>query len=364
MRPPRSSGSSAASLKDIRTSIKGEVVDIFTALLPPLQTRPPERAYEHIVENPEVLDGCFKIFRAKPHLFDHVLTDAKGQRVRDDNQRLRCGRSLSQIIPMIVRSSAKRYFRRVLPHDSGKRASAHPETTKGLNGILIRLGLKKAPKKGYSLSQADRHYRAVHNGILYEWQAGMLPHYAPLPAEFLAALGPHLADYRTPAELQALAEEFKTKGRLPAQPAAAQTLSAPTLPAESARAKPLKEEEVWALCQAAQLTRHLGISDDRTMRRLVAVACAASPDAVSLLRDTLGLKDYRLPALLCGCASVIGPSRFMDLFSISGHPAVLRRLQEHVLTAGLKASKTPKEAAALSLEIATSLATELLAGLK
>ena len=154
-------------------------------LVPALGVLPRDQVYERILDNPELLDGCFQVFRSNPEAFSPLLVRSDKSPIITEADPLRCGRSLSQVIAMVVRSCARRYFRRALKEPAVRRPPPAKPT------LLEWLGLvKQAPKKK-PLTKADRLYRAISDHLLYEWQARLIPYYAPLPEQLVR--GPRAA---------------------------------------------------------------------------------------------------------------------------------------------------------------------------
>ena len=59
-----------------------------------------------------MIDLCFRTFRRQRAHFRHLLVDVSGCEVADDSTLPCCGRSLQEIVRMVVRTAARRHFRR------------------------------------------------------------------------------------------------------------------------------------------------------------------------------------------------------------------------------------------------------------
>ena len=161
-----------------------------------------ETAYEIILDQPKVLDSSFRFFRSRPDLFRSIVVDHNSRLVQSDSRPLRCGRTLAEIIALILRASAKRYFRRKLGHTRRPRVRSQ-------YGIWDKLAIWAGfaePPQPRQASKADRLFATFRDFLVYEWQALMIPVYCTLTPEFVTSLGQHILSFRDPAQLTALSQ--------------------------------------------------------------------------------------------------------------------------------------------------------------
>ncbi|MFD2234914.1 hypothetical protein ACFSNB_13960, partial [Phaeospirillum tilakii] len=162
-------------MRFINQTLKGPAAAALIDLDPALAAIGQERFYDTVMDDSSLLEGCLRVFRQNPQRFRDLLVDGQGRPVNDERVPLRCGRSLQDIVAMIVRTHAKRHFRSALGGD--------PDDP---------------------TSRAGGLYQAISAYLLHEWQVPLVPHYAPLPVALLRDLGPGLLDLRDAAALQAL----------------------------------------------------------------------------------------------------------------------------------------------------------------
>ena len=99
------------AVRFINETLKGPVAEIFQSLIPAFGQMSGAEFYDTVMGSSELLHGCIAIFRRHRDAFKALLVDDRGRAVNDDFVRLRCGRSIHDIIAMILRTHAKRHFR-------------------------------------------------------------------------------------------------------------------------------------------------------------------------------------------------------------------------------------------------------------
>ncbi|RAU22151.1 hypothetical protein CU669_10405 [Paramagnetospirillum kuznetsovii] len=171
----------ATAVFRINGTLQGPVVDILGQFLPELKALPRDQAYDRTLDDLGLLTRCFEIFRRERARFRYVVVDERRRPVTEDNVPLSCGRTLSEVIAMVVRTAAKRYFRRaILP-------AAKPEPV-------------QAPPR----SEADELYDAIKAYLLHEWQVPLVPAYAEMAPALVRRVGAKLLDAREPEALARL----------------------------------------------------------------------------------------------------------------------------------------------------------------
>lgn len=202
----------ATAVFRINSTLQGPVVGILGQFLPELNALPRGQAYDRTLDDLNLLTRCFQIFRQERQRFRAVLVDERRRPVGEDNVPLSCGRTLAEIVAMVVRTAAKRYFRRTL-------APTRPEPV--------------APAPTAERSAADELYDAIKAYLLHEWQVPLVPAYAELDPALVRRMGLKLLD----------AHDAEALARLIADPDIPSRPDAPTRPDMSKRVDgPLRPE--------------------------------------------------------------------------------------------------------------------------
>jgi len=192
----------AVARREVSRALKGPVAETFRKLLPPLASVPD--AYKAIMESPVLLDGCFKIFRAKRDIFAEFLVDVDGNPVAEDTVRLKCGRSVDEVIGMVVRTGMRSFAESHFgdPIDPAKvKAKVAPVKKPPQQSPLLRLvnvaklaelfkrnhGQDRPPPVGQSAS--GRFYTSIKEHLDFEWQVRFFPIYVEIPAHVFNKLG-------------------------------------------------------------------------------------------------------------------------------------------------------------------------------
>ncbi|PKU21588.1 hypothetical protein CWS72_25880, partial [Telmatospirillum siberiense] len=191
--------------------LRGPVTDVFRQLVPDLRARTRRDAYERIMSSPAVAATCFREFRTKPELFQGLMIGPDAHPVTSDEQMLSCGRTLGQVVTLVVRAVAKRHFRTRLVIIR-KAPAAQKAKTPGLFAVIF--GAFKPPPPARPVvreySRADALYQAMRSHLLFDWQVSLIPHYASLPVSVVTQLGSQILEYREVSEIEALVKAAKT----------------------------------------------------------------------------------------------------------------------------------------------------------
>ena len=191
----------AAARRRGHAPVRGPVMDLLAILLPEVARLPRAQAFDLVIGDCDLLYRCLLAFRTHRRHFRLVLLDRRNRPVEGDNQRLSCGRTLNQVIAMIVRSAAKRYFRCHLDPWSPDPLGGSPAG--GWVGWLDRLfGVPQpTPTVRPAKSAADRLYDAIRAYLLHDWQVPIIPQYARMTPPEVALLGAKILDFRSAADL-------------------------------------------------------------------------------------------------------------------------------------------------------------------
>ncbi|MBF0167007.1 MAG: hypothetical protein HQL45_05195 [Alphaproteobacteria bacterium] len=183
------------SVRLVRATLKGPVVQTLRKLVPELAHVQEALAYDHTLGNIPLLETCFKTFREYRHQFNHVLVDPKGQVVKDDTAFLACGHNLEQVVAMVVRTSARRYFRHHVRPSSEPANPSLASPPVPLKGLFGRMKTHIVPGKSKLRTAAEELYDSIKGYLLFEWQVPLVPTYAKLAPAQVESLGKKLLDY-------------------------------------------------------------------------------------------------------------------------------------------------------------------------
>lgn len=198
----------------INEALRGPVLDIYRTLLPQLGTL----SYEDVLATPGLVDGCFRLFEKRRDTFAALLVSESGLPVSDDDTPLSCGRSVAEIRTLVVRTSAKKYFRTHGHRFSDVEEHKRRPDTKVNTSLLARLfelvaslwqgrdGRKTAPADAARKVRikADQFYEAMAPYLRHDWQVSLIPYYATLPQTLVTEMGEGLLSLRRPEDLEFL----------------------------------------------------------------------------------------------------------------------------------------------------------------
>ena len=298
------------AVKRITEALKGPVAEVFRGLVPGFGEFNGATFYESTINSPDMLHGCLLIFRKRRDAFAHLLVDAQGRVVNDDFVCLRCGRSVHDIIAMIVRTHAKRHFRDTVGGDPNDPSS-----------------------------KAGRLYAAMNEYLIHEWQVPLVAHYAPMPLAKLRALGPALLDLKTPDAVDAAVAAAGGTPIVNGKPIL--SIGAPI--GDTARiAKPpepilvesnSREHDFWwETLNDPQVRNTLGSLTETDKRELTAAFCSISDTARNALLGGFSLSLFQGAVLLARCYQGLGRATFAQVFGKPGSPDVVKTFAERLKT--------------------------------
>ncbi|MBF0270378.1 MAG: hypothetical protein HQL44_17495 [Alphaproteobacteria bacterium] len=369
-----------ASVKTIRETLQGPVIQTLRRLIPELGQASGEAAYDLALANIPLLDTCFKTFRAQRDRFNHILKDKSGRVIGDDTGLLACGHNLEAVIAMIVRTAAKRYFR----HHLGLE-----KKTGGLLGkVRSRLSSTQTKPKGL----AEELYDSIKGYLLFEWQVPLVPSYAKLTPAQVSQLGNQLLQYTDEVQLAKAAglplPADMLRAKEPEVPARTQTAkSAPPraagrpiappplvaaprpVSAIAARAIPITQTAIpAAMPRQDPGGKKLSGASFAPILELPQVQAATDPalhginsvriidlvgaKAWTLLILTLGIrrKDH-LAVMLLNAFALLGLQDFNRIFGNGANPALLEQLVEHVRPGEISAQTSLGEVIEFTLNL-------------
>jgi hypothetical protein len=270
------------AVRQITMTLKGPVAATFRTLVPSFAELSGEAFYDTVLGSSDLLHGCLLIFRKRRDAFADLLVDSKGRTVGDDFVRLKCGRSVHDIIGMLVRTHAKRHFHATLGGDPND------------------------PR-----SRAGKLYQAINEYLIHEWQVPLVTAYAALPVDMVARMGPALLEMKTAEAVTGT------------QPAAAPAAPAPARAAPKPTESHSQEADFWwDTLNDPQVRQALGNLVERDMRELIAAFCALNEASRQLLA-TLGLSLYQAAVLLGISYQGLGRAGFSQVFGKPGNPGAI-----------------------------------------
>ena len=307
----------------INETLKGSVVDILRLFIPSLAPYSNEEALNLILSSPEMAQRSFRAFREHPDAFAQVVRGPENQPICSDDQMLSCGRTLSQVVALIVQAVAKRYFRAKLTVRRNNRALIVEPNP--LEKLLRLLQGNEAPKVVVTKvvqSPGDRLFHAMRDYLLFEWQLRLIPHYVGLPVSLVEILGARLLEFREPEDIQWMARH-------------GQALTAPT---HRHTPEPLPEEvqpapapngvtdEILAAAQA--------VPDGVTAQRYVsALLNRINPALARHLAKELGLNPKQLAMMMIRAYEALPSTEFQRLGAADPHSDEAMRFINAALTA-------------------------------
>lgn len=326
MNQSKTEAARAAAIKRVNETLRGPVADIMSRLLPELQGLSRAEVYEKTLDDLSLLEKSFDKFRSERHWFRHVVVDHRSRPVLDDTVVLTCGRTLEETIAMVVRSAAKRYFRRVVksveePVDS----DAPPE-----------------------LSAADALYEAIKDYLMHEWQVPLVSTYANMSPSLVRSLGPKLLAMREIAELRDLIDG--ASGR--AVPSSADGAIKPK-EAEVVKDARVFEDDPFALLISLDGRRlrpdsFAPILERADVRQALSSNAYVDPvqsvtgllwdvggPVVRILINGLNISPEQLVVMLAAANETMGHQVFARLFGTPGQPELVLRLVSQGIADGV-----------------------------
>jgi len=318
--------SSDPAIAAVKTGLQTGVIDVFWREIPNLRTLPRGAAYDAVMNDPRMLDECFRLFRARPDLFREVITDAERRPATSDQTVLSCGKTLGEAVALVVRASARRHFRQRL--DGRVRLGPPPPRPSALKRIAIALGLAQPPRitaQPRKPSRSEQLYRAIRSYLRFDWQVPLIPHYAPMAPALVADLGARLLDIREVAELRALAAPGATPrdGRPPLLLDTARRLLIQGRDA-------IDGEVLGRVVQQMDLARLFPGAEPDRVRRIVAQVAAVHSEVIRALLPVLGNDLRRFTVFLMVAYATLGEQRFKQDFCQEGRGHAVRQLGERL----------------------------------
>lgn len=283
------------AVRFINETLKGPVAEIFRSLIPAFGAIGGTEFYDTVMGSSELLHGCISIFRRHRDAFKALLVDSRGRPVNDDFVCLRCGRSIHDIIAMIVRTHAKRHFRKTLGGDPND-----------------------------PTSKAGRLYQALSEYLIHDWQVQLVPHYAPMPVVKIQEMGPRILDIREAELLDAItAATVPLPSPMPSIESGAPTGTGPSRQAEAPFSGTAQEEFWWDALTDRNVAAVLGSRSGHEMRELVAMMAGVNDAVRAELFAGLSLSTFQAALCLATAFRVMGRNGFAGVFGVPGKPQMV-----------------------------------------
>lgn len=207
--PPVRQDDHNSVVRRINATLQGPVMEALGELLPEVRRLPRRNGIDALLDDIDLLHRCFLAFRTNPDRFRALLINKHKVAVEDAEALLECGRSLDQVVAMVVRTAAKRHFRNKLD-GSPKARRASPLRRAQRKNLMERLRdlLLSEPRNGLAYqhpkTRAEALYEAFQDYLLHDWQVPMIPEYALLTPATVRRLGPRILDYRIAEDIRRL----------------------------------------------------------------------------------------------------------------------------------------------------------------
>lgn len=356
-----------SAVRRVNESLQGPVAEILSQFVPELRRLPAGKAYERTLDDIGLLQRCFTAFRAQRDSFRAMLVDDRQQPVSDDSVPLSCGRTLEQVVAMVVRTAAKRYFRRKLgPPGHHPLLEARLRQEIPAKGVVHRLasvlGEGKPAHPAVSAkpvrSKADELYDAIKHHLLHEWQVPLVPTYADMSPSLARALGPKLLELRDPDDLRRVVDDPAEAAKLfdiPAEEAADADAepSAATAGRRDERARladvltpdgrRLRVEAFGPALLNPEVRAQLGAGPSGL--RLTDTLRGVGGLPAKLLVAELGLTVEHLAVILLVAHETVGAEVFGRIFGQPGEVELIMRITQKARLAGLSQRSSLAECA-------------------
>jgi len=393
-RPPSSTRSQA--IRRINLTLEGPVAEVLAHLVPELKKLPRRGVLERVLDDPVLLDRCFKAFRAEPERFYALLVDRQNLPIDQADAMLACGRSLDEVVAMVVRTCAKRQFRKRLDGVSRPLRGGDRPKNKSPDGLFGRISRLFSPPPPPRRSRGEILYDSFKEHLRHDWQVALVPDYATLSPQLVRRMGARLLDYRVPEDIQRLRENpfnppppstppepvpdllAAVAAAVPQLPPAAGPSAAPPSPAPSSfppppsAAPPLPggdhrariadiltadqrrlRPEAFTLILLNPEVRAALPHPEQTVRLTGQLSEVGGLPAKRLIGE-LGLRSEQLVVMMLVVYEMLGSEVFRRSFGLNGNLDYVGKFIERAKAAGIDQTTPPAEIAAFCRRIFAS----------
>lgn len=348
------------AVRQVNDTLQGAVLGILCQFLPELKALPADRAYQRTLDDIGLLSRCFSVFRAQRDKFQPVLVDEARRPVADDSTPLACGRSLEQVVAMIVRTAAKRHFRRRHnpPHRPPAQAQAAHRRLHQRLGRLFKApppvaALQATPLRG----RAEELYDALRANLRHDWQVPLVPTYAEMSPNLARSLGDKLLELRDLEQLRRVVADPEEAAKLFETPEQQQAATDPA-PRRDERAR---LSDILAPGGGLKVDTFARVLQQPGLRAQLRPRPAEAPlsqplretgtMAAKLLVAELGLRLDQLAVVLLVAHETIGAESFARFFGPHADAALVIRMTQRARQAGLNQGTALGDCAAFVREL-------------
>ena len=344
----------AEQRKEIIRTIKGPVMARLLELVPAFTAY--DDPYVTIMSTPDLLAACLQLVRTRRDKFQEFLTDAGGNAVGTDDVPLRCGRTLDQIVGMVVRSGTKAYAdKRWGGTATAKPVAASPAQKSLLDKLKDLVGGKwsEAEQPKPSPTQGDRFYAAIKDHLDFDWQVPLIPYFAELPVKLINELGRGVTALRSPEGIAALADigrhsmdqarkimsDAMLREMLDTQPLAAKGVAFLGKDRYEFLHGAVYEkmgENFWEMCVDCDRLEAMEVQNAKDLEQMADWLHLISGDCINQIISYL--QFHQIPIFLGTAQEKLGEQVFAEVFGPPGNKKLIKMFCE-------KVSKTPLDPA-------------------
>jgi hypothetical protein len=345
---------SATAIRRVNDTLRGPVADVVSQFLPELRGLPRGKVYDRALDDLDLLSRCFEVFQRERKQFRYIVVDGRHRPVTGDDVPLSCGRTLQQVVAMVVRTAAKRYFRRTLDPAAAKAAPRRS---------AAQLRQPVAVRRPKVASAADDLYEAIKDYLVHDWQVPLVPAYADMSPGLVRTLGARLLTIRRVEELRRLIADPAAVDQLLAEldaAAAVELVAAATPLADlcarllSADGRRLRPEAFNEALLRPEVRSQLPQAD--TVVRVNEVLRDVGGVPARLLLTGLRLTTEQLVVVIFNARHAVGPEVFLRLFGQPGKPELVLRVVERGIASGIGPETPLAECAAFVRRLFTRAA--------
>ena len=318
----------AQPVETIRGVLRRDVAAVLREAMPALTLVPVDKVYDHVMDDPVLLEQAFRLLRTRPELFRNIVTTPQRGFPQTDVEALWCGRTLADAIALVVRACARRYFHRRLK--PARRGPAPAPAVGFWRSLGIMMGLLDSPRlvrRAALPNPGDTLYKAMRDLLLYEWQVPLIPAYSTLSPQLVTSLGKRLLDYRDPLKVQLLSESGTeaalVDGKAPLLLSDARRLLTPST-------DNINAEVLWNVCQKMRMAALFPGYDTAELRKAVSLVAATSPAALKILLPVLGDDIRKFTLYLFTIYGKFGPTRYRQVLGAQCQSWVLEAMAQRV----------------------------------
>lgn len=296
--------------------LRNDAAEVLRRNVPDLSMVPKAKVYDRVMEDPNLLHLALLLLRTRKELFHGLaVTKESGRFPAFDDDELTCGRTLGEVVTMLVRGCAKRYFHKRL--FITRPVSERESKVSALQELGISLGLSEPPKvkPTRNYAPADKLYEAIHEQLKFDWQVPLIPIYSMMSPRLITKLGARLQEFRDPQKLEVLTEQSAEQAILEDK---VPLLFDNVEPMLIKKGEGISQEVFSLVCQKMRLAALFPKFDHSEMVRAAQVIATISAAALRQIVPILG-SDIRVFTLFLMTAYAgLGQSRYRQILGNDG----------------------------------------------